>query len=226
MIDEFLPYRLNGKYQCPNAFIFYRPPKEGEKGHLSYNDEAWSTLSMTALPPSHGMDPKPDFSTLCAKWKKILDIRMEGTSPGGEKTSPVRFVDLYQSRRRRYAVLGLILRDSEGGLGKQESHYLFILERFSPEGVNFTLLCRQWHLNRREGELVRLLMADKGNKEIADALGLSLNTVKGYLKLLMRRLGVSTRAGIIGRLMTGRMPVRREETPTPSKHTSPHRIKI
>ena len=206
MIDEFIPYRIHGKSQCPNAFIFFRPPKEGEKEHLSYNDEAWRTLSMTALPPSHGMDPQPNFSALCARWKNILDGRSEKAVPGGQKAPAVSFVDLYQSRRRRYAVLGLVLKEHSPGSGKPQSHYLFILERFSPEGVNFTLLCRQWKLNRREGELVRLLMADKGNKEIADALGLSLNTVKGYLKLLMRRLDVGTRAGIIGRLMTPRRP--------------------
>jgi hypothetical protein len=35
------------------------------------------------------------------------------------------------------------------------------------------------------------------NKEIAHLLGLSLNSVKGYMKLLMRKLGVGSRTGIV-----------------------------
>ncbi len=39
---------------------------------------------------------------------------------------------------------------------------------------------------------------------MATTLGLSLNTVKGYLKLLMRKLGVSSRTGIVARLFAAR----------------------
>ena len=64
-------------------------------------------------------------------------------------------------------------------------------------------------LNRREGgdvgvreqEIVRLLLTGGGNKEIAHRLRLSENTIKGYMKLLMRKLGVNNRAGIIAALL-------------------------
>jgi DNA-binding CsgD family transcriptional regulator len=49
----------------------------------------------------------------------------------------------------------------------------------------------------REKEIIRLLLAGNGNKEIADALRLTLNTVKSYIKLLTRKLGVSGRAEIV-----------------------------
>ena len=46
-----------------------------------------------------------------------------------------------------------------------------------------------------------MLIEEKGNKEIAQALGLSLNTIKSYLKIIMRKLGVSSRAGVISCLL-------------------------
>jgi|GEM_PF-3679377 len=87
---------------------------------------------------------------------------------------------------------------------KEEENYLFILERLNPKNLNLTELLKKWNLNRREEEIVRLIIEDYGNKEIAYRLGISINTVKGYLKLLMRKLGVHTRAGLISTLLTGR----------------------
>ena len=46
-----------------------------------------------------------------------------------------------------------------------------------------------------------MLLAGAANKEIADRLRLSENTIKGYMKLLMRKLGVNNRAGIIAALL-------------------------
>ena len=60
----------------------------------------------------------------------------------------------------------------------------------------------QWQLNNREQELVPLLLEELTNKEIAYRLNLSINTVKLYMKILMRKLGVSSRAGIISSLLT------------------------
>jgi len=83
---------------------------------------------------------------------------------------------------------------------------MFLLERIHPDSINLPLLLRELKLNQREQEIVRLLLEDRSNKEIAYALGLSLNTVKAYMKLLMRKLGVNTRAGVISYLLTKRNP--------------------
>ena len=40
-----------------------------------------------------------------------------------------------------------------------------------------------------------------GTRQIADRLRLSENTIKGYMKLLMRKLGVNNRAGIVAALL-------------------------
>ncbi len=189
-----------------DAFIFYGPKAEGIKEQVSYNEEAWRVLSLTALPPSQG-DPPPDLSSLCSRWRGLLDQRLDEWSISGKTGEPgLGFIDLYQSRRRRYAVRGILLTDHPSASPKQANRYLFILERIYPDELNLSLLSRQWGLNRREKEIVRLLFTDKSNKEMAHTLGISPNTFKGYLKLLMGKLGVGSRCGIIACLLTGRNP--------------------
>ena len=85
---------------------------------------------------------------------------------------------------------------------EREINYLFLLERICPETINVPLIARHWNLSQREQDIVRLLFADRGNKEISHLLGLSINTIKTYMKFLMRKLGVSSRAGIVSCLLT------------------------
>jgi DNA-binding NarL/FixJ family response regulator len=53
-------------------------------------------------------------------------------------------------------------------------------------------------LSPRQLQLLRALAAGRANKELAHDLGISEATVKGYLKDLYARLGVSSRAGAVG----------------------------
>jgi DNA-binding NarL/FixJ family response regulator len=57
------------------------------------------------------------------------------------------------------------------------------------------------HLTPREQETVTLLANGYTNKEIAARMGVSVNTVKAFLRSVMLKLGVTTRAGIVGRLL-------------------------
>ena len=50
-----------------------------------------------------------------------------------------------------------------------------------------------WVLTPRQRDILELLMQGKSNPEIAQALGLSPNTVKVHLVLTFRKLGVSSR---------------------------------
>jgi len=111
-----------------------------------------------------------------------------------EEIMPDYFLDTLKSDRRLYGIKGLRLSNHDSS---QENRFLFILERIQAERLNLSLISRQCKLNQREQDIVRLLIEEKGNKEIAEVLGLSLNTIKSYLKILMRKLGVSSRAGVI-----------------------------
>jgi DNA-binding NarL/FixJ family response regulator len=50
-----------------------------------------------------------------------------------------------------------------------------------------------WGLTPRQHEVLALLMQGKSNQQIAEALGLSANTVKVHLVTIFRVLGVSSR---------------------------------
>jgi DNA-binding CsgD family transcriptional regulator len=56
-------------------------------------------------------------------------------------------------------------------------------------------------LTPREGEVLTGLSKGLTSKEIAQQLGISPNTVKTYLRLIMVKMGVTTRAAIVGRLL-------------------------
>lgn len=179
-----------------SAFILFRPQSKGSKEVLSYNEEAWRILSFS-LPSSKGGPDEPlDISALCSRWRKSLK-RGPAEHGSGEDLNPeTGVIDIIASGRRRYAVKGIVLSDGPLTQDNQEQ-YLFILERTSLESANLEILFRHYHLSSREKEIVRLLLTGNSNKEIADSLGLSLNTIKGYMKLLTRKLGVSGRSGII-----------------------------
>lgn len=50
-------------------------------------------------------------------------------------------------------------------------------------------------LTPREREVIALIAADKSNQEIAEALGISKNTVLDYTQVIFERLGVRGRVG-------------------------------
>jgi len=111
------------------------------------------------------------------------------------------FIDVIKSQKRLYAVRGTVLSDSSENATRNEWPHLFILDRTYSDQANIAKSFRKWHLNKREQEIVQLLLDDHSNKEIAQGLNLSCNTIKGYLKLLMRKLDVNSRAGIISKLL-------------------------
>ena len=70
----------------------------------------------------------------------------------------------------------------------------------APPSVKFTEL----HLTQREQEIVDLLVQGKSNKEMADQLCLSGDTIKAHLQHIFRKVGVSSRLEAVVYLLTGR----------------------
>ncbi len=158
-----------------------------------YNEEAFRILTFPLATSKGSSDPLPDISASCSRWAKLLESGPTEHASGKGLNPETGFIDIILSGRRRYGVRGVVL----AGQPETRKQYLFILERTSLESAHLEILFRHYCLNTREKEIVRLLLAGNGNKEIADSLGLTLNTVKGYMKLLTRKLGVSGRSGIV-----------------------------
>lgn len=201
-MPDFSTNRIEGPLNSSVAFVLYRLKVKGAKEEVFYNEDARHVLFPSDREGKSS--PLPEISVLCSRWKEMLEKRWDEMKGSGEKRNgDAGYIDFFQSWRRQYAVKGVVLSDQSGASRGDKESYLFILERFNPGGMNFTAIFRQWNLTQREQEIVRLILADKSNKEIAAHLGLSLNTIKGYLKLLMRKVGAHTRGGIISILLTG-----------------------
>ena len=80
-----------------------------------------------------------------------------------------------------------------------------LLERRARESVAIKDLAKQFNLSSHEQNAVRYLMLGLSNKEIARRMRLTPSKLKIYLKLVMTKLDIPTRSGIVGRLICGRI---------------------
>jgi two-component system, NarL family, nitrate/nitrite response regulator NarL len=74
-----------------------------------------------------------------------------------------------------------------------------------PGGANPQLArkLREWALTRREYDILRRISMGETNPEIAEALGLTRNTVKTYVQSALNKLGARNRIEALNRLHEG-----------------------
>jgi len=100
------------------------------------------------------------------------------------------------SGRRKYACR--MLRLERGQAASKRAYCAVVFERISRRCESLRRMVEQYGLTPREREIASLLAEGLTSKEIAQRLNISSHKVKGYLNFLMRKLGVSTRSGIVG----------------------------
>lgn len=111
------------------------------------------------------------------------------------QSKQLEFVRQYQSGRRRY-----VCRSFQLNSDLSESHPVAIVLDRNSSGITMTSdLIAQFDITPREQETVQLLLQGLTSKEIAKRMLISPNTVKAFLRLVMVKMGVSTRSGIVGR---------------------------
>lgn len=76
-----------------------------------------------------------------------------------------------------------------------------ILERQSHMGGGLVGILEQFNLTPREVETVALLIEGLTSKQIAERMNISPNTVKAFLRIVMVKMNVSTRSGIVGKIV-------------------------
>ena len=62
------------------------------------------------------------------------------------------------------------------------------------------VVAAQYHLTDREQEALKGIAIGLTSKEMADRMNISPNTVKAFLRLIMGKMGVSSRTGIVAKL--------------------------
>jgi DNA-binding CsgD family transcriptional regulator len=78
---------------------------------------------------------------------------------------------------------------------------LVVLEREMPGSLALSQISQQFHLTNREQEAVALLLQGFGNKKMAERMGISANTVKAFLRMVTIKMGVSSRSGIVTKVL-------------------------
>jgi DNA-binding CsgD family transcriptional regulator len=73
--------------------------------------------------------------------------------------------------------------------------------RISSPGDAIRRLSAECNLTPREEEVLMGISIGLTSKELGERLSISPNTVKAFLRLIMIKLGVTTRAAIVGRLL-------------------------
>ena len=105
----------------------------------------------------------------------------------------------FQSGRRTY--LCRSFRVSGMANGDSQASLAVLLERASAKSTSLANLSEKFHLTTREQEVAQLLVHGLTSKEIGMRMQISPNTVKAFLRLIMVKMGVSTRSAIVGKAL-------------------------
>jgi DNA-binding CsgD family transcriptional regulator len=107
-------------------------------------------------------------------------------------------VEDFVSGRRRYLCRLYALQTPAPRRGSPAA--VVVLERPPRLPSPGTALLAPYHFTAREDQVVRLVLNGLSNKEIAERMGISPYTVKAFLRLIMMKMGVSSRFGILERI--------------------------
>jgi DNA-binding CsgD family transcriptional regulator len=107
-----------------------------------------------------------------------------------------------QSGRRTYVCRSFQL--SGMGNGASQASRAVLLERRA-RSASLLKVSEKFRLTAREHEVAQLLLQGLTSKEIGLRMQISPNTVKAFLRLMMVKMGVSTRSGILGKAFTAEL---------------------
>jgi DNA-binding CsgD family transcriptional regulator len=106
----------------------------------------------------------------------------------------------FKSGRRRYLCRVFRVTPRAGNFAPQEDIAL-LFERASGPSFDLGQIREKYHLTEREHETVQHLIRGCTSKEIASRMQISPNTVKAFVRLVMIKMGVSSRAAIMSKII-------------------------
>jgi DNA-binding CsgD family transcriptional regulator len=108
------------------------------------------------------------------------------------------FVHEFRSAKRTYLCRAFPLN---AGANVSACPVLALMLERKSNGGTVAEISQRFGLTAREQETMRLLAEGFCSKEIAARMNISPNTVKAFVHLVMVKMGVSTRSGIIGKMV-------------------------
>jgi DNA-binding CsgD family transcriptional regulator len=106
----------------------------------------------------------------------------------------------FRSGKRTYLCRSFVLNARLNGAVSSPTR-LLVLERRASTTTAVSEAYQKFGLSPREQETIQLLLQGLTSKEIAARMKISPNTVKSFLRLVMVKMSVSTRSGIVGKVL-------------------------
>jgi DNA-binding CsgD family transcriptional regulator len=129
-----------------------------------------------------------------------LTKRIRGGLMDRRSSAPLGFVEQFKSAKRMYQCRSFPLNLNGNAQVPNHPALVLLLERSTNGAAKLAEICSRFGLTPREQETVKLLFEGLTSKEIADQMKISPNTVKAFLRLVMVKMDVCTRSGIIGKI--------------------------
>lgn len=158
---------------------------------LYANGEAVRIFAYPATPTT-GRAPDPEVV-------KKIRVSLERWRPSSGRPALTEIL----SGRRRYVCRAFALDPESASICATsfQPRIAVLIERASRAFVELAQIGDQYHLTQRERQAMALLLHGLTSKQIAERMRISPNTVKAFLRLIMLRMGVSTRSGIVGKIL-------------------------
>jgi DNA-binding CsgD family transcriptional regulator len=157
---------------------------------IAYNSEAVQILAF------------PNDPDKIKRLNVFLADKVRSSLVDRQSRESLDFVKEFKSGTRRYLCRAFLLDGYNNGSGPAIA---ITLERHSSGSSALLQMSKQFDFTERERQTVELLLQGLTSKEIAVRMNISPNTVKAFLRLVMVKMGVSTRSGIVGKIVGPQM---------------------
>ena len=129
----------------------------------------------------------------------LLGNKIRAMLPQSNGVCQADFHTVFLSGRRHY--LCRAFHFGARSMGSAQGNTALLLERIVQGRLDTSQIAEQFGLTLREQETTELLMLGLSSKEIASRMSISPNTVKAFLRLVMFKMGVTSRSGVVGKIL-------------------------
>ena len=129
----------------------------------------------------------------------LLGNKIRAMLPQRNGASQTDFHTMFLSGKRHY--LCRAFHFGTPSTASAQGNTALVLERIVQRRLDTSAIAQQFALTPREQETTELLMLGLSSKEIASRMSISPNTVKAFLRLVMFKMGVTSRSGVVGKIL-------------------------
>jgi DNA-binding CsgD family transcriptional regulator len=154
---------------------------------LAFNRQARTILNYTAAPEMQ------EEQMLRVPEEILEQIRRQ------KPTDSLALVTHFRAGRREYICQTQFMESCSECL--PQLRVVLLLQRNSSAHETVHKIAAQFNLTEREGEALQGIAIGLSSKEVAGRMHISPNTVKAYLRLVMVKMGVTTRSAVVAKII-------------------------